>query len=414
LKVEHYSKSDQAGGAARAAYRIHQALRAYDVDTTMVVDRRLSNDWTVRGPTSGFGKMNGLVRGPVGGLLVRTLKTENNIIHSPAWLPSFRVEDINRSKADIIHLHWINGEMLSVKDIGAIRKPLLWTLHDMWAFCGAEHVTDEFRWKLGYLRSNRPAYESGFDINLWAWNRKLKYWKKPINLVTPSHWLSRCVSQSALMKDWPVSVIPNAIDTDTWKPYDKTHARELLGLPLDVPILLFGANDGVHQFHKGFDLLETALLNIYNSLPDLQLLVFGQDRPQNDQKSFPPVHYIGHLYDNLSLRVLYSAADAVVIPSRIDNFPNIAIEATACGLPVIAFDVCGLSDIVSHKETGYLARPFDVDDFTTGIVWTVSDTNRNLLLGAAARSRAETLWSSKVVAEKYYQAYQNILDYSFR
>ena len=108
--------------------------------------------------------------------------------------------------------------MLSIADIGKIKKPIVWTLHDMWAFCGAEHYSQVDRWRSGYNKKNRPTYESGFDINRWTWLRKLNHWHKPIHIVSPSNWLANCVRESKLMNNWPVSVVPNLLNTDNWKP----------------------------------------------------------------------------------------------------------------------------------------------------------------------------------------------------
>ena len=149
------------------------------------------------------------------------------------------------------------GQVLSIRDIALINKPLVWTLHDMWPICGAEHVSFDMRWRDGYLACNRPMDESGFDLNRWTWERKCKYWKLPIQIVTPSRWLSSCVRESYLMNDWPVTVIPNCLDINRWQPIDQDLARDLLGLPKNVPFILFGAyGSGANaSFHKGFDLL---------------------------------------------------------------------------------------------------------------------------------------------------------------
>jgi hypothetical protein len=202
MKVIHLNHSDINGGAARAAYRIHHALRASGVDSQMWVNKALAGDWTVGGPISKWDKGVALFRPYLAKPLVSMLKTGNPIIHSPAIIPSQWVKWINSSDADVVHLHWVQGEMLSIADIGRIKKPIVWTLHDMWTFCGAEHYTEEFRWREGYRRNNRPSYESGFDLNRWTWQRKRKHWQRPMHIVTPSQWLAECVRESALMREW--------------------------------------------------------------------------------------------------------------------------------------------------------------------------------------------------------------------
>ena len=164
MKVLHLNHSDIKGGAARAAYRIHRAIRASGIDSRMWVNVAASGDWTVQGPTSNLAKAFKLIRPYLGFPLQKLLRTGNPIIHSPAFLPSRWPELINSSDFDLVHLHWVQFEMLSIADIARITKPLVWTLHDMWAFCGAEHYTTDFRWRDGYCRDNRPPYERGFDL----------------------------------------------------------------------------------------------------------------------------------------------------------------------------------------------------------------------------------------------------------
>jgi glycosyltransferase involved in cell wall biosynthesis len=219
----------------------------------------------------------------------------------------------------VVHLHWVQGETLSIADMGRIQKPIVWKLHDMWAFCGAEHYTEEFRWREGYSCDIGPAYESGFDRNRWTWQPKRKHWQRPMHIVTPSTWLGECVCESALMREWPVSVIPNCLDTDRWKPMEQALARELLGLPADVPLIMFGSHGANASHHKGFDLLTAALEHLRGEISRLDLVVFGQLSPHNPPDLGFPVHYTGQLHHDLSLRALYSAADALVVPSRQDK-----------------------------------------------------------------------------------------------
>lgn len=404
LKILHINHSDIGGGAARAAYRIHHALRDADVDSTMWVNQASAGDWTVESPTSKLEKIAARVSTQVPGLFTKMLRTENLINHSPAILPSQWVKRINQSNIDVVHLHWVQGEMLSIADIGRIEKPIVWTLHDMWAFCGAEHVAWDERWREGYGRDNRPAHESGFDLNRWTWERKRKHWQRPMQIVTPSRWLANCVRESALMRDWPVSVIPNCLDIERWKPMEQALARELLGLPADVPLILFGSHGANAAHHKGFDLLTAALGHLRGEIPGLELVVFGQLAPRNPSDLGFPIHYTGHLHDDLSLRALYSAADAIVVPSRQEAFGQTASEAHACATPVVAFNIGGLPDIIDHQQTGYLAKPFDTQDLARGIAWVLSEGNCENL-GARARQRAVARFNSAAVASAYCQLY---------
>ncbi len=399
--------SDIIGGAARATYRIHNALRNAGVDSTMQVNKQVAGDWTVEGPT----RLKSLiaVRSLVGSLLRRTLHTGNPIIHSASVLPSRWPKLLNISEADIIHMHCVTGEMLSIKDISRICKPVVWTLHDMWAFCGAEHYTMDERWKMGYRRDNRPNHESGFDLNSWTWKRKNKYWQRPMHIVTPSRWLAECVRESALMADWPVSVVHNVIDTAKWFPVEQHVARKLLNLPQDVPLLLFGAMGGVRDPRKGFDLLLKALDQLRDEVADLELVIFGQLPPREPVDLGFPINYSGHLHDDVSLRLLYSAVDVLAIPSRQDNLPNTGVESLACGTPVIAFDTCGLPDIVSHQHNGYLAEAFDPVDFAHGVSW-ILENRHNGSLRQAAREHAIERFSPAVVVPQYLEVYRQAME----
>ena len=411
MKIIHLSFSDIIGGAARSSYRIHRSLLKAEIDSCMWVNKAKTDDQTIEKPTGIIERILTEFRSPlISNSLVKILKTKNMIIHSPSVLKSRWIKLINASDADIVHLHWIQNEMLSISDIGKIKKPIVWTLHDMWAFCGAEHYTQDHRWRDGYLNNNRPAYESGFDLNRWTWKRKEKFWKTPIQIVTPSKWLAECVNESKLMHNWPVNVISYPIDTDFWKPISKKIMRELLGLPKDVPLLLFGAFDSDKDQRKGYDLLLSALENLKDQpkFNDVELVVFGQNKPKLLTKHAVPIHYMGKIHDDKSLRAIYNSADVMLIPSRQDNLPNIAVEAHACGVPVISFNVGGLPDIIEHQKTGYLAKPFEIEDLTNGILWFLSHPDKKHL-NNYTREQAVLKFSQKKVADEYFNIYRRLL-----
>jgi glycosyltransferase involved in cell wall biosynthesis len=409
MKVIHLNKYTSQGGAARAAFRIHESLRSVNLDSSFFAERIGRYDDSTSNPTVEHSRFARQIR-QAGKGVRRFLKTGNPIKHSPNWLNSPWPRVLNESNADIINLHWINDEMVSIRDIAAIRKPIVWTLHDMWAFCGAEHYTEDQRWIEGYTRFNRPVHESGFDLNKWAWNRKKFHWQRPFQIVAPSRWIFDCVLQSSLMQNWPVIHIPYPIDTNYWRPVQKDTARDLLGLPRNSNVLLFGAVGGGRNERKGFDLLISALgyLRESRQFHETELIVFGEDQPKSSVVEGFQIRYLGLLADDLSLKVAYSAADIMVVPSRLDNFPLTALEAQACGTPVACFDVGGLPDLIKHQETGFLAKRFDALHLAEGIKWCLTNLQTTEITNNIA-SNVRKNYSLEVIGRLYGELYTQVL-----
>jgi len=435
LNILQVNASDIDGGAARAAYRIHRSLvehgEPHGVLSQMRVIRRLSDDPTVIGGSPArpnpiwrrlYPRLSRQDRG--------RFRTGNPTLHSQAWSTTGLGSELSgrhlAGQADVFHLHWLGDSTLSIEEIGRLPMSLVWTLHDQWGFCGAEHYTSppqpgetastDERFSLGYTPASRPAHESGPDLNRRTWERKRRAWRRPggwlTQIVCPSTWLADCARRSDLMGDWPITVIPNPIDLDRWAPLDKRQARALLQLPLDRPLVLFGADGGTADPRKGADLLLDALQVLRSrlagtSLEQVELVVFGQGQPAKVPVLGFPIHYSGRLHDDISLRLLYAAADVFVIPSRQDNLPNTGLEAHACGTPVVAFRTGGLVDIVDDRITGALAEPFDPASLAECIRWVLEDPQRQL--GNAARARAKRFWGPQRVAGRYAEVYGNAL-----
>ena len=358
----------------------------------------------------------------------RGFRTGNSTLHSIAWpaagLGAELQQHHRQGQVDLVHLHWLGLGTLSIEEIGRLPMPLVWTLHDQWAFCGAEHYTSpplpsetassDKRFAAGYSPSSRPSHEAGSDINRRTWLRKLLAWRRPIQIVCPSQWLADCARRSTLMGDWPITVIPYPIDLNVWATCDQAQARALLALPVDRPLVLFGALRGSADPRKGADLLLEALHRLRSQvagtpMEQLELVVFGQSRPAHPPDLGFPIHYSGHLHDDLSLRLLYAAADVMVVPSRQEAFGQTATEAHACGTPVVAFAIGGLVDIVDPHITGALAQPFDSLSLAASIRWVLEDPQRRSQLAAAARRRAERLWDPARVVGLYAEVYRQVL-----
>lgn len=411
LKVRLFNTAERAGGAAIAASRLHDALVRRGHDARLHVAERQSDNWRVVVAGGRGRQIAGKVRALADRLPLALQKTTNPIMHSPGWMSNLRAHAIDAMDADVVNLHWIVNGFLSVEEIGRIRKPLVWTLHDSWAFCGAEHHPDwrgDTRYREGYTGGNRLAGASGLDVDRWVWRRKTRAWTRPFSVVAPSEWLAAAARSSALFRHFPVSVVPNVLPTDVFRPIERRVAREILRLPPDATIVLFGAMNG--GFLKGWDLLQSALAQLASRAPGAVGVIFGMSEPEHPPALGMPLYWMGQLHDEATLALLYSAADVAVVPSRQDAFGLTASEAHACGCPVVAFRATGLAEVVAHEETGYLAEPFSSDDLARGIEWVLADPERHARLGVQARARAIRLWSPQAVVPQYEDVYRRAIE----
>lgn len=412
LKVVFVAAHDSLGGAARAAYRVFSSIRRHysdTVDITLRVIHRTRDDEGILGgkPTrSRWEWVKYFTRTRFRKYFPRKpFESPNTLLHSQALYDTGLGREINQMEPDVVMLGWLGNGTMSIPEIGRIRAPLVFRLSDMWVFSGAEHYTDTGRYQLGYSRRSRPAAESGPDIDRETFLRKNRHWRKPQHIVALSSWLANESRSSTLTRSWPTSVIPVPIDTDFWHPLDQLNARKSHGLPENALIVLFGAGSGTSQPHKGSDLLFEALPTLHalhqrsgDSRP-LIAAVFGEESETRNSGGIPS-QFLGRL-DDEGLRLAYSAADVMVVPSRLEAFGQVAAEAQSCGTPVVAFDNSGLTDVVADRETGKLAPAFDAEQLAQAIWWVVSNENRLASLSSRARQRAIELWHPEVVAKQY-------------
>lgn len=407
MKVLHVNAFDAGGGAARAAMRLHRGLRGHGVESLFATVKSGVGETGVFSPLDRRQQLLALVKRQAAMRIAALQKTPTNtVIHSLGQFPSGIARWINASDVDIVNLHWVCAEALSIGEIARIDKPIVWTMHDMWPFMGAEHYDDldhPTRWRAPYTAANRPQSYRGPDIDAWVWACKARLWAgKTFHLVAPSRWLAGCAAGSALMGDQTCTVIANPLDTEAFAPVDQAEARRMLGLPGDRKLILFGALGATSDERKGYDLLVAALQAFERNHggANINVLVFGGqssgDIPGVKLKS----HFLGMFHDDLSLRVVYSAADVFVAPSRQDNLPNTVVEAGACGLPTVAFDIGGMPDIITPGKTGVLVPAFDTAALAAGIA--------ELLQTPIARETVRRAAVSKVGLEATIPAYLSL------
>jgi glycosyltransferase involved in cell wall biosynthesis len=404
--------NDINGGAARAAYRLHRGLQNIGVDSQMLVEDKQSDDYTVISPISKVSKGIGKLKPTLDILPLQLYPQRDRSTYSVQWLPDQLAAQVAQINPDVINLHWINGGYLKIETIAKFNKPIVWTLHDMWAFTGGCHYNGDctnYTNSCGacpQLHSNKEK-----DLSRWIWQRKAKAWQNlNITIVTPSHWLAKCAASSSLLKDMRIEVIPNGLDTKQYKPIQKSVARSILGLPEDKQLILFGAMSATSDPRKGFNFLQSALQNLSQSgwRERAELVVLGASEPKNHLELGFKSHYLGRLNDDISLSLVYAAADVFIAPSVQDNLPSTVMESLACATPCVAFDIGGMCDMIEHQQNGYLAKPFDIEDLARGIAWVLEDEERLRKLGVNGLEKVGDNFTLAINSQNYLDLYEDL------
>ena len=412
MRVLIVNTAERTGGAAIAANRLLHALNHNGVEARMLVrDRKTDAHEVANIPQSWRLKSKFLwERGVIwlnNGLSKRNIFQVDiaNAGTDITAMPEFQW-------ADVIHLHWVNQGFLSLKNLELILasgKPVVVTLHDQWYFTGICHYSggcDKYRTQCEQCPMVKGR---GTDLARRVYDRKrAMYGGANITFVGCSRWMADLARQSALTQGHTVTNIPNAIDTDVFKPMDKAAAREKYDLPQDKHLLLFGAQR-ITDPRKGFDFLVEACEHInmhHPTLPgNLGVVVLGGDAESVKEALPLPVYPINYLSNEAEIAELYNAVDLFVTPSLQDNLPNTIVEAMACGTPCVGFNVGGIPEMINHKQDGYVADYCDSIDFAQGIAWCLHSSHL-ATLSAAARTNALATYSEAAVAQRYLEVYQ--------
>lgn len=401
-----------------AAYRIHCAMRKMGIESYIYVAREcLDEKYIIAPKPNGYAqKVKHKLKSHLFGLIDRILKKifiqSDGMLFSMNMFSTFDRRIVESINPDIINLHWICNNFISYKDLAYLckRYHVVWTCHDSWPFTGGCHIPlDCLDYKVGCntCRYNKNQFRS---ISSFIIKKKINSLdKKKITVVSPSRWLASCAESSRIFNNQRVCVIPNAIDISSYKPVAKEVARDILNVPDNKKVILFGAMNATGDPNKGFCYLKEAI-NILSSqqrnIDDVLLLVFGSSTPDKDIDWGYQIRYLGRLYDNMSLMTVYNAADVMIVPSKSENLPNTIMEAMACGTPCVGFRIGGIPDEIEHMVTGYLAEPFDTSDLAKGIETVLENHEK---MGMAARDKAAREYNMQKVGQQYLDLYEEIL-----
>lgn len=407
MNILHINQSDIGGGAAIAAYRLHQSLLAKGgVSSKLLVGESLISDPRIDIIRQNIHLNKQLFRfnGRLGLLYINILSTFN-IPNHPFY-----------QEADILNFHNLHGanswfNYLAISKITQ-NKPTVFTLHDMWGFTGhCAYSYDCDRWKSGCGKCPYPnIYPSIYRDNTnLEW--KLKNWvysKSNLVIVAPSHWLAE-QAQASMLGRFPIHHIPYGIDTDAYRPLDRQLCKAVLDIPQDKKVLLFGVTS-LKDHRKGGDLLLKALQQLPQSLKsNIVLLTFGNSNEAFRSELGMPIISLGYINSDRLKSIAYSAADLFILPTRADNLPLVLQESMSCGTPMVSFDIGGVRDIVRPSISGYLATPENTEDFGHGIVKLLEDDNLRLDMSKNCRAIAVKEYPLHLQSERYTELYQQIL-----
>lgn len=329
------------------------------------------------------------------------------------WLDVFFPKTTNKkiiqrlNEFDIIHLHNLHGNYFSIFTLLMLkpRKKMVWTLHDMQAITGhCAHAFSCEKWQNGCGSCpdlmSYPALKK--DTTRFLWKLKKSIYKKlDLEIIVPSNWLKEKVEKSSL-KEFPIHVIYNGVDTSIFKPFDKPFVRNLLGLPLDKKIVLFSADMGFNNPYKGGEYVNQMIND--DLFHDVLFINIGGEQLVKNQNlwTFP------YIDDQVKLVHFYNAADVLLYPSLADNCPLVVLEAMACGLPIVAFNVGGIPELIENHKSGFVVpKEYDyLKNFTTRLL------NNEVLRKSFSENSIKTV-KSKFSIEKmnieYLKVYNNVV-----
>ena len=424
MKIVQINTYDITGGAARAAYRLHRGLLQIGQDCRTLVRYKASTDDSIVGvvPENPPEKVEEefFLSVAIQQHYIDSHRTDiSNTLFSLPY-PGYDLSALPMVQAaDIINLHWVAQYQspLTLHKLFALGKPVVWTLHDHWAFTGGCHYTagcEEYRH--GCAPCPQLA-DDPFELPAAVLKDKLKFFEDAnLTIVTPSRWMAECARQSRLFKNLRVEVIPNSLETDVFSPQPKSEARESIGISAETITILFGGVN-INERRKGFRELKAAIKyclkdarfqNLVKS-DKIRMICFG--RLSDDLNTVGiPVIPLGYLDSDEKISAAYSSADIFILPSLEDNLPNTMLEAMSCGTPVVAFDVGGMPDAVINGVTGQLVPLGDTRQMGKAILSLIFNSEKRGVMGKKCREKIEEQYKLEIQAQRYLELYQELID----
>lgn len=313
--------------------------------------------------------------------------------------------DLNKITGEILSIHWIGKNTISIKSLEKTKIPIIWTLHDMWPITSTEHFLDTYNEK-GYSKKN--LNNNFFKKKLFDQKKKL-FRNKNFFLVTCCKWLERIAKKSEISRNSKITTIYNPIETFLWNRKNQLISKHKLRLDKKKNYILFGAQGGLSNPRKGGDLLIKIICKIKNFLISKQyeIIILGGKKNHISYDYGVKIHF--RKYEkSIKKQILYhSAVNLTLSCSKAEALPQFLVETLLCKNPVVSFSVGGINEIISHKKNGFLVKPFNIDDFCKGIKFVIN--NKKKLQLKSKINYLKTEFNEKNILKKYTKLINSII-----
>lgn len=403
-RVVHISQQFGIGGAGIAAWRIIEALSGSDqIKIATIADKVEVGETLEDTKISLFQKIEVFLRRKIDNL-IKFVAPKIIATVSINIFPSRWGKKINALDADIIHLHRIGGQMLSVRQIGSINKPIVWTLHDLWPLNGVAHLAISWPDKMT------------MRLRIWQYiDRILQRKKRQIfdrtisKFIVPSEFCKNLLIKNYNVSEKNIAVIPIPVPQNILKASTKIKSTAE-----DRFTLLYSALDADRDPNKG--LLD--LMKVVKYLDDqltgtetkLRLITVGFNA---EKIQFNNIEWEAYdvIHEKEHIIALYKQANLCIIPSYFETFGQVALEAQALGVPVLHYDGNGIDDIVVNGVTGLAVSNGDVSAMKKVCLHYIEQYHQgSLMCGDAISQMAKTKFSPQRVHDLHLAVYQSCYD----
>lgn len=369
---------------------LHLHLRARNIESNHLVWKKRSDDENtheIHGSYPSKGEINALY------------DDINNKFSSQAQFYRFSLSLFDHplfNSADVVHFHLIHNYFFNISHFPLYTqaKPVVWTLHDPWAMTGhCIYPAGCRRWEIGC--GNCPDLNLQFaikdDTSALNWETKfLSYSRISMDIVVASKYMLNMANKSRFFENSRKHLVPFGLDLTKFRPSDALACKQKYGIDGDEVVLCFR---NVGSQYKGIEYI-FELLDRLNVKQKVCLLTFNDVGNLERYNSKYKIVELGWVTDEAEIIDAYNATDIFLMPSKEEAFGMMAMEAMACGKPVVVMSETSLEEIVYPELGGGIVVPqADVYGFTRSVEELINNQGKRESLGSSARNVAEVKYN---------------------